>query len=227
MRRRGLDFWYRLGHVLARIFIPTFGSIEVVGRENVPPYGPLIIAPNHQSYADPPVLVYAIERPLWWMAKRALFSNLLNAYFMRAAHVHPIDRDARDLGALRWAQETLAADRALVLFPEGTRSPGALSEASDGLTYLALRSGAPILPVAITGTERVRGMAKIAFHFQRLRVVIGEPFTLPVVEGRIGREVLHYPTDQVMERIAALLPPEYRGVYAGRPAEPERGESVS
>ncbi len=221
MRGRGLDVWYRLGRWLARVFIPTFGSIEVVGRENVPPYGPLIVAPNHQSNADPPVLVYAIARPLWWMAKRELFSNPLNAYFMRAAHVHPIDRDGRDLEALGWAQETLAADRALVLFPQGTRSPGALSEGSDGLTYIALRSGAPILPVAITGTERVGSVAKIAFHFKRLRVVIGEPFTLPVVEGRLEREVLHSLTDQVMERIAALLPPEYRGVYPGpRPGRP-------
>ena len=223
MSRRGLDFWYRLGRLLARTLIPTFGRIEVVGRENVPPYGPLIIAPNHQSNADPGVLVYAISRPLWWMAKRELFSNPLNAYFMRAVHVHPIDRDGRDLEALAWAQETLAADRALVLFPQGTRSPGALTEGSDGATYIALRSGAPILPVAITGTERIRGVAKIAFHFQRLRVVIGEPFTLPVMEGRLEREVLHSLTDQVMERIAALLPPEYRGVYAG----PKTGPTAS
>lgn len=223
MSRRGLDFWYRLGRLLARTLIPTFGRIEVVGRENVPPYGPLIVAPNHQSNADPGVLVYAISRPLWWMAKRELFSNPLNAYFMRAVHVHPIDRDGRDLEALAWAQETLAADRALVLFPQGTRSPGALTEASDGATYIALRSGAPILPVAITGTERIRGVAKIAFHFQRLRVVIGEPFTLPVMEGRLEREVLHSLTDQVMERIAALLPPEYRGVYAG----PKTGPTAS
>ena len=66
-------------------------------------------------------------------------------------------------------------------------------------------------------------MAKIAFHFQRLRVVIGEPFTLPVVEGRLERAVLHTLTDQVMERIAALLPPEYRGVYAG----PKTGPTAS
>ena len=226
MSRRGLDFWYRLGRLLARVFIPTFGSIEVLGRENVPPYGPLIVAPNHQSNADPPVLVYAIGRPMWWMAKRALFSNPVNAYFMRAAHVHPIDRDGRDLEALRWAQETLAADRALVVFPQGTRSPGALSEATDGATYIALRSGAPILPVAITGTERIRGVAKIAFHFRRLRVVIGEPFTLPVVEGRLSREVLHSLTGDVMERIAALLPPEYRGVYASRTAGTERAKNA-
>ena len=112
MSGRGIDFWYRLGRGAARVLIPTFGHIEVVGRENVPPYGPLIIAPNHQSNADPPVLVYAIARPLWWMAKRELFSNPLSAYLMRGVHVHPINRDGRDLEALAWAQETLAADRA-------------------------------------------------------------------------------------------------------------------
>ena len=213
MSNRGLDFWYRLGRLLARIFIPTFGSIEVVGRENVPPYGPLIIAPNHQSNADPPVIVYAFARPVWFMAKRSLFAWPLVGQLMRAVHVHPVDRNRQDVEALRWAQQTLARDRAMLVFPEGTRSPGALSEGTDGLAYLALRSGAPIVPVAITGTEQIKGMFRIAFHFKRLKVVIGEPFSLPVVEGRVNRDVLHSLTAEVMGRIAALLPAEYRGRY--------------
>ena len=212
MSGRGIDFWYRLGRGAARVLIPTFGHIEVVGRENVPPYGPLIIAPNQQSNADPPVLVYAIARPLWWMAKRELFSNPLSAYLMRGVHVHPINRDGRDLEALAWAQETLAADRALVLFPQGTRSPGALSEGGDGLTYIALRSGAPILPVAITGTEKFP-LWRILFPLGRMKASIGPPFTLPIIEGRPSREVMSSLLDMVMRRVADQLPPEYRGAY--------------
>ena len=209
------DCWYRLGRVLSRIFIPTFGSITVTGQERVPRDGPLIIVANHQSNADPPVMVYAVPRPVFFMAKRSLFWGPMVSYLLRAVHVYPVDRDGRDMDALRWAQRTLESGRALLIFPEGTRSPGALRKATDGLAYLALSSGAPVLPVGITGTERIRGMFCIAFHFQRLRVTIGEPFTLPRGEGRLDRAQLQAATGEVMDRIAAVLPPEYRGVYAG------------
>ena len=210
------DCWYRLGRVLSRIFIPTFGSIEVRGRERVPRTGPLIIVANHQSNADPPVMVYAIPRAIFFMAKRSLFWGPVVSYLLRAVHVYPVDRDGRDTDALRWAQRTLSGGDALLIFPEGTRSPGGLRKATDGLAYLALSSGATVLPVAITGTERIRGMFCIAFHFQRLRVAIGEPLTLPRPEGRLSRVHLQQATDEVMTRIAALLPPSYRGVYAER-----------
>ncbi len=209
------DCWYRLGQVLARIFIPTFGSIRVTGREHVPRTGPLIIVANHQSNADPPVMVYAIPRAVFFMAKRSLFWGPVISYLLRSVHVYPVDRDGRDMDALRWAQRTLDSGKALLVFPEGTRSPGALRKATDGLAYLALSSGAPILPVAMTGTERIRGMFRIAFHFQRLRVTVGEPFTLSRGEGRLDRAQLQAATGEVMKRIAELLPPEYRGAYAG------------
>lgn len=215
MRTRRIDFWYRFGRLLSRIFIPTFGRIEVVGRENIPPFGPLIIAANHQSNADPPVIVYAISRPIWFMAKRPLFANRVAAYFLQSVHVYPVDRDGRDTDAVKWALDALGKDRAILVFPEGTRSPGALGKGTHGLSYLALRSGAPILPVAITGTERVRGMFRIAFHFQQLKVVIGQPFTLPAVEGRIDRALLPSMTEVIMQRLAVLLPPAYRGVHGG------------
>lgn len=208
------DCWYRLGRVLSRIFIPTFGSISVTGQEHVPRTGPLIIVANHQSNADPPVMVYAVPRPVFFMAKRSLFWGPVISYLLRAVHVYPVDRDGRDMDALRWAKRTLDSGKALLIFPEGTRSPGALRKATDGLAYLALSSGAPVLPVGITGTEHIRGMFCIAFHFQRLRVTIGEPFTLPRAEGRVDRAQLQAAMDQVMKRIAELLPLAYRGVYA-------------
>ena len=214
MRRPRVDCLYRLGLLLARVFLPTFGSIRVTGRENVPPAGPLIIAANHQSNADPPVLVYAVPRPLNFMAKRDLFANPVVGWFLRALHVYPVDRDGRDVDALRWALRMLAGGETLVIFPEGTRSPGALGKASDGLAYLALSSGAPVLPVAITGTERIRGMLRIPFHFQRISVAIGEPFAPPPPAGRIERAALKDATREIMERVAALLPPSHRGAYA-------------
>ncbi len=218
MKLPQLDIWYRTGRLLARIFLPTFGSVEVVGRDRVPLEGPLIIAANHQSYADPPVLVYAISRPMFFLAKRGLFVGPLISYVLRMWHAYPVKQNGEAADSLRWAREILSRDRALLIFPEGKRNPGALREGIDGLTYVALRSGAPILPVGITGTEKVASMARIPFHFKRLKVVIGEPFTLPMVEGRVDRLELRDMTHRIMDRIAELLPPDYRGFYAERRA---------
>ena len=117
--------------------------------------------------------------------------------------------------------EQLEKDRMVLIFPEGTRRPGGLGPGTDGLTYLAARSRAAIVPVGITGTESIRGFARVAFPFCRMRVRVGEPFHLRNIDGRIPREVLSSMTDTIMERIAALLPPEYRGAYADRVPSPE------
>ena len=214
------DGWYRAAKLLARVMMPTFGRIEVEGAENVPPFGPLIIAANHQSNADPPVLVHAFPRPIWFVAKRGLFVTPPVRYLLRRLHAHPVARDGRDVDAVKWAMEQVAADHALLVFPEGTRSSGALGPGGDGLAYLALRTQAPVIPVGITGTERINNYVRVAFPFTRVKVAIGEPFTLPVVEGRLPRAALHSMTETIMERIAALLPPSYRGVYGAERRPP-------
>ena len=214
MKLLPFDIWYRLGRVATRIFLPTFGSVEVVGRSRVPRDGPLIVAANHQSFSDPPLIVYAISRPLFFLAKKGLFTGPIVSFALRMWHAYPVKEDGQASDSLRWAQQTLSAGRALLVFPEGKRNPGALGEAIDGLTYLALRSGAPILPVGLTGTEKAPTLLRIPFHFQRLKVVIGEPFHLPPMKGRVDRAQLREMTQLIMTRIAELLPPEYRGFYA-------------
>ena len=208
-----MNFWYWFGRGLISVLMRTFGRVEVVGQENIPPFGPLIVVPNHQSNADPPLVSTVFDRPIWFIGNRGLFINSFASYFLRGFHVYPVDRDNRDLDAIRWSLRMLARDQALMVFPEGTRHPGSLTEATDGATYLALRSGAPLLPVAIVGTEHIPGFLRMAFPFRRLKVVIGTPYTLPSIEGRLSKEVLHSLTRDLMERIAVLLPPEYRGIY--------------
>jgi 1-acyl-sn-glycerol-3-phosphate acyltransferase len=127
---------------------------------------------------------------------------------------------------MRAALQLLAQDRAVVIFPEGRISANhAMEEAKPGAAYLAIKSQAPILPVGIYGTEKFPPK-RMPLPLCRFRVNIGQPFTPPVLEGRITHDVVNSILDMIMYRIAALLPEEYQGVYARNKAR-EPGERVS
>ncbi len=206
---------YITGMLLGKLCFTTFGRWEVHGKEAVPPKGPLIVVSNHLSYADPPVLASSLPRRLHFLGKESLFSNPVSASFMRAVGVHPLNPSGMNLGALRRNLELLSMDQALVLFPEGSRSRGqGMKIGKHGVAYVAAKSQAPILPVAITGTEHIRGYLRIPFPLCRITVTIGDPFTLPVVEGKLTKPVLQSLTDMIMLRVADLLPQKYRGHYA-------------
>jgi 1-acyl-sn-glycerol-3-phosphate acyltransferase len=215
---------YRIAVFLARLCFTLFARWEVEGREAVPLRGPLIIVANHLSNADPPVLMASLPRRVLFMAKRGLFQNPFTAFLLRSVGAFPLSRDGRDVGALVWALRLLQRGHALVLFPEGTRSrDGCLKRGLSGVAYLALKSQAPILPVAITGTERIPGFWRIALPFCRIGVRIGSPFTLPQIEGEASRPLLEHLTDMIMYRIAQLLPEGYRGYYGTSPPGQSEG----
>jgi 1-acyl-sn-glycerol-3-phosphate acyltransferase len=188
--------------------------MEVTGRECVPPHGPLIVVANHISYNDPPALVASIPRYLDSLGKKELFSNPVNRCIMRGFRVHPLDRSASGVNAMRTAIDLLAQDRAVVIFPEGHISPDhSMREAKAGAAYLALKTQAPILPVGIYGTEKFSPW-RMLFPLSRFCVNIGPPFTPPVIEGRLTRNVVNGVLGMIMGRVAALLPAEYQGIYA-------------
>ncbi len=208
----GVSYW--AGSTLAKLCFTAFARWEVEGKEAVPPKGPLIVVSNHLSNADPPVLVASIPRGLHFLGKRGLFANPLSASFFTAVGVHPVNRDGTDVEALRWNLELLKRDQATVLFPEGVRSRnGGMNKGVPGVAYLATRSQAPILPVGITGTENIRSYGRLPFPLCRIVVRMGDPFTLPVLEGKLSRPLLEHLTDMIMYRVAALVPPRYRGYY--------------
>ena len=210
---------YELGTGLARLQFSLFARWTVEGRESVPPRGPIIIASNHLSNADPPLVVASFKRKLHCLAKEGLFENPISSWFFTRCHAHPIRQGREERKALRWAMNVLDRDGALVVFPEGERSKtGGLQQAKPGIGYLAFKSQAPVLPVAVTGTEHIPGYWRIAFPFCKMQVRIGQPFTLPAIEGRLTKEMLQQGADMVMERIAQLLPPEYRGHYSTTPS---------
>ena len=205
-----------MGRQLSRFCFRAFGRLEVAGVECVPPYGPLIVVSNHLSLNDPPVLVAAIPRPLYFIGKQELFRNPISRFWMRAFHVSPFNRSHAGIDAIRALMQNLERDRAVVIFPEGHRSPDrTLQKGMLGVIYLALRSQAPILPVAVTGTQTFP-IWRIPFPFCRMKASIGPPFTLPVIEGKPSRAVMSSLLDMVMGRIASQLPPELRGVYGGK-----------
>jgi len=151
-----------------------------------------------------------------FMAKEELFRSRFSSYFVRNFGAFPVRRGQLDRRALHQAEQLLAQGLALVMFPEGQRSKNAqLQSAFSGSALIALRSDVPILPVGITGTENIKGIAWL-FRRPQVTVNIGHPFYLPAVNGKLTRVELTQFTNSIMEHIVELLPPEYRGNYAGK-----------
>ena len=220
-----MALFYGFAMGLARVQYRLFSKREVCGREAIPPRGPLIVAANHLSNADPPVVMASFNRRLNFLAKQGLFANPLTSFLFKNVGAYPMSRGGQDMKALRWALNILDEGGAILMFPEGARSKTASMErGKPGISYLAHKSQAPIIPVALTGTEGIPGMWRVAFPFCKIGVKIGNPFTLPVMEGNVSRAVLRQGTDMIMERIAQLLPPEYRGHYS--PRAPHRQRSM-
>ena len=195
------------------VYVRTF---EVVGKENVPLDGPLILVSNHLNNADPPALALAVPRLPTYMAKREMIGWPVLGLAFRLFGAFPVRRGETDVAAIRMASEVVARGDMLVMFPEGTRSrTGGLTKGHRGTALSALRTGAPILPVAVTGSEAIRWpwLFLKPLSIRRIKVTIGEPFHLPPV-GRADNEAAQQATDFIMRRIAALLPEQYRGVYA-------------
>ena len=204
---------YRFGHFLARFCFRTFGHLDIVGSECVPRFGPLIVVSNHLSLNDPPLLVAAIPRPLFFVGKKELFNNPISRFLFHTFNVSPLNRSSAGIDAVRVLMQNLERDRSVVIFPEGTRSPdGTLQRGMLGVVYLALKSQAPILPVGVRGTNTFP-LWRIPFPFKRMKASIGQPFTLPVIEGNPSRAVMNSLLDIVMRRIADQLPPDLGGAY--------------
>ena len=210
-----MTWFYYVSRLLIRMLLFLLTRCDVRGKENVPSQGALLIIANHINLADSPLLGVSLGRKVIFMAKKELFHFRVIAYFIRSLGAFPVHRGQLDRKALRQANQLLAEGQALVMFPEGMRSrSGRLRPAFPGSALIALRCNVPILPVGITGTEKITGVAWMLRRPQ-ITVNIGHPFYLPPVSGKLTGETLAEHTDSVMRHIAELLPPRYRGHYAG------------
>ena len=211
-----MPWFYYIAKVIVRGLLQLLTHCQVQGRENIPTQGPLLIIANHLSLADPPLLGVSLGRKVMFMAKKELFRFKVIEYFIDAFGAFPVHRGQLNRQALRQARQILVEGLALVMFPEGTRSrSGRLRLAFSGPALIAARTGAPVMPVGIIGTEKISGVTWL-LHRPQIMVNIGHPFYLPPVSGRLTKVKLTELTNLMMRHIAELLPLEYRGEYVGQ-----------
>jgi 1-acyl-sn-glycerol-3-phosphate acyltransferase len=219
---KGLPFFPRFTAVVFRSILMLVTRVKVEGRENIPAAGPVLVICNHTSNVDGPALlayfVPAMGRRAAWLGKEEALRWPVIGRAIRANGVIGIRRGAGDLEAFRLVKQKLDEGGPLVIFPEGTRSKdGALQAAKEGATVLALRSGAPILPIAIVGSHRFWPKGKLPRPFRGMKIRIGPVFRLAVDRGGDRHEATRAATAELMGHIAELLPPEQQGVYAETP----------
>jgi 1-acyl-sn-glycerol-3-phosphate acyltransferase len=210
---------HKIFRFFVRLILGTIARVEVSGFENLPPGG-FVVAANHIGRLDAALAYYVLNRPDIIMVvaekyeKYALFRwlvKLTNGMF--------VDRYNSDIHAIRETLRRLQQGQVFTITPEGTRSKsGNLIEGKPGGTYLAWKAGVPIIPVALTGTEDAVVVEHLT-HLKRLkvRIIAGKSFILPPVKGKDRDAAMLRYTDEVMCRIASLLPPDRRGVYAQHP----------
>lgn len=199
---------WRLGFPLVRALALFLAPMRTVDLENVPARGPYILLGNHLNWKDPLWLAFAVRRPVRYMAKEELFRWPFLGGVLRVIACFPVRRGQNDRRAYVTSLRVLEAKQVLGFFPEGHRSEsGALIKAHPGIAGIALRSGAPIVPVAITGTK---GSRLGLFWRRDITMRFGKPF----LASELGENESQDLADAMMKRVASMLPSHMRGIYA-------------
>ena len=191
---------YRLLCILLNLFFTVFFHQKVSGIENIPQSGGVIIAANHKSFWDPPVIGAALPRIVYWMAKQELFSIPVLGWIIKVV-AFPVRRGMADRNAIRKAMLLLAGGKAIAVFPEGTRSKtGELLPGQPGVAMLAIKAGVPIIPTAVIGTNKI---FKQGSFFPQIKVIFGQPIeTSQYANDKTG---IHALTLQIMGSISQLI----------------------
>jgi len=204
-------FWYTLSKIVARLF---FG-FRIVHRERMIEEGPVILASNHQSYFDPPLVGICSRRGVYYLARKTLLQVPLLGKLLPEINVIPVDRDGNDMSALKAVIRTVKAGNGVLLFPEGTRSPdGKLLPGKAGIGLVIAKTRAPVQPVRIFGSHEAfpKGSGKISAV--PITVVVGEAIRFSDAEldpegcGGDERALYQMLSDRVMAAIAELSLPE-------------------
>ncbi len=219
----GTKMWSRpVGWFLDHVIYRTI----VVGKSNVPAAGPVIFAANHISFLDGPVMFGASPRPMHILVKKEMFKGFLGSVLRGSGQI-PVDRSG-DRTALHVGKKLLDAGRCVGILPEGTRGSGSAESISNGVAWLALNSGATVIPVAILGTRQGdEHRDHIPKPRRKLHVSFGEPITVKRRKGEPGRVSMDRAAAEIREALAEHVQDAIRATGQGLPLEPAPGESTS
>jgi len=213
------DRGYRTAAIVMKPLMRAWFRIRVEGAGHIPSTGPAILAANHRSNVDPVLLACAIERPVFFMSKAELFFWPLGS-ILRWIGQFPVRRGGADREALRQTAAVIARGDMLGLFPEGSRGAGRFDTVHPGLAYVVLRERCPVLPVAMLGTERVRGRLGWLPLATPVRVVVGPPVALP--DPGVGRAGRRAATEALRQTLQDFL----TGVEGGPTMDGRRTDEV-
>jgi len=204
---------YSIAKFFQQCTLRFFSDWVVTGQAHVPPVGSVIIVANHVSEFDPPLLVSSVNRKVKILAKSGIFSGPFQRWFLNKYGAFPVRRGVADRSAYLWVLNQLELENAVVIFPEGTRSLNGMRKGKSGVARIALQSKSPILPIGITGTKNMGKWTRVFYPHGNIEVNIGRVFNLPDIDGNPNHQLLDSMSDIIMQKIADLLPYEYRGYY--------------
>ena len=201
------EFWKRLFYYICRAAF----RLKIEGREHERATGPLIVAGNHASILDPPLIGMCLRRQSAYMAKEELFAVPILGPWLRSIGSFPVRRGTPDRKAIRRSLEVLERGGVLVIFPEGTRSlDGRLRDPEPGAAMIALRTGVPVLPAAVVNSHRILPKGARWPRFEQVTVRFGPPLAVPKVEGRLDHATMEQWGRQIMHEIERMLPEDQR-----------------
>jgi 1-acyl-sn-glycerol-3-phosphate acyltransferase len=194
--------FYRFARAVVLSPFKLIFRVQVVGRERVPSGGAYIVAPSHRSVFDIPFAATVTRRRVRMMAKSELFSTAFGRWLFEKLGAIEVERATTDRGALRSSQAALESGEPLAIFPEGTRRSGpVIEDLFDGVAYLSLKVGVPILPVGIGGTEDILPSGKVLPRIHKVVVVVGEPIPAVPIAGVRRRSEVTRVTGVLRERL--------------------------
>ena len=206
---------YGFSHYWLRVMFDMFFRGEVVGLENLPTSGAFLIAANHASHLDPPLIGSHVPRQMSFFARKTLWKGGFSTWWLDAVGTIPVDRDSADVGALKRVLRALADGKVMILFPEGTRSPdGKLQEPKPGVGFIVCKTQVPVVPARIFGSFDAFGKgAKVPRLGTPVTVVFGKPIPPAVYDDPgAGKERYQVASARIMAEIAKLQPPLERAV---------------
>jgi 1-acyl-sn-glycerol-3-phosphate acyltransferase len=199
-----MTFWYLLGYSLSKAIAKTFFNYRVIGAENMIEEGPCIIAANHCSYLDPPLVGIACKRAIHYLARKSLLDVPILGPILPELNVIPVDQKNADRSALMGAIRVVRNGGAVLIFPEGTRSPdGKLQPAQPGIGMIVAKTGAPVVPVNISGSYEAFPRGSSCPRLEPVTVSIGPALRFDSLESD-GRDFYQKTSDRILDAVARV-----------------------